>query len=812
MRGSRREAGPGGGEDAEVGAAGKARALFSKFRTILDSNTAILTNIAQMERMLGGEYIFDRAFLEKSARDIAELAHRTVYALNAMTGDSHLDLYDRYVAINAEVEDILAGRRDENADAPVMPLRDMRLEDRAAAGDQAAALAELAGRLELPAPDGFAVTEAGWAMAVNDGFSGWPPRLLERAVSEAVVDLFVRRGPKRVTVETEAVIENEEGAVSQRARTLADCESKSVLAALRQTMADALSSFETPTADGSRVRGRALVLEAPADGAYGEIRTLAGPEADCRPYLSIRIRLGGSGAEDRYLVTRSHPYLLRESRIAPKPLDRPLPGGRIPKDPVNRAMLRGSAVLVPDECAWLAGAAMAAERLLGEPLLLDFIQPFSGTPLFLGARPLPPSPECALRDQERPPEEILLRGGTAACLGAASGTVIHVRENAPPADFPYGALVVARSASPQLAPLLKRAAGIVTELGDAAGHLAAVAREYRVPALFGAKDALAALPAGIEATLDAEARTVSRGGYAPVPHQGWELSPSDPEFLLLRRLLQRIASLGMTDPDSKDFTAANCRSFHDVIHFAHECAVESLANMRRAGRGAGASQSRPINLPVPLEMRLLDIGGAASAETDSPGVKDIRSRPLAAFLRGVCAPGMWDQTPARLGVGDIISAMDKTFAAMSAPPSYAGENLAIAARSYCNVSLRLGYHFSVVDAYLSENSSKNAIYFRFVGGMAPIAARARRAMFLRNILARFDFKVESQGDLVVARLKMIEPGRGERILEILGRLTAFTRQRDVGLSSDGDAILLEELFLEKTGLTEQASGEGGDHV
>ncbi len=799
---------------------GAARSLFSKFRTILDSNTAVLTAIAGMESMLGGEYIFDRAFLEKSAREIADLTHRTVYALNAMTDNRFVALYDRYAAIGVEIEDILAGREGAGADALVLPLRDIRLEDRNLVGDAAAALAELAGRLELAAPDGFAVTEAGW----RDGASSEP---LERAVAEAVVDLYVRKSPKGLIVETEAVLENGEDGEDceiRRDRTESPCEAGQVAAALRRGRAAVLAG-PVPAAPES-VRIRSLVLEAPEEGPRGEIRTLAAPgggRAACSPLLEISVSLGDAAdSRDRYFVRRNHPYALRESRIAPKPLDRPLPDGKAPADLVDRIRLRGSAVLMPEQCAKLAGAAMAAERLLGEPLRLRFALPGGREPVFCAVRPLAAGPDdpawpdgsCA---EGAPGEdgEILLRGGAPACLGAASGTIIHVREGDKAEDFPYGALAVARSASPQLAPLLKRAAGIVAEVGDGAGHLAAVAREFRVPALFGAKGALAALPQGIEATLDAEARTVARGASAPALPSGWELSPADPEYLLLRRLLQKIASLSLVDPQAKNFTAQSCRSFHDIIHFAHENAVEFLAGMRAVGSKRDAIGARLLDLPVPLDLRLLDIGGAAApgpAKQSKVAMDGVRSRPLSAFLRGVCAPGMWDQTPQNLGVGDILSGMDKTFAALSGKAAYAGENLAIAAKSYCNISLRLGYHFSVVDAYLSENASKNSLYFRFVGGIAPIAARARRAAFLRNILSRFDFKVEARGDLVVARLKMIEPGREEHILEILGKLTSFTRQRDTGLLSDADAVALEDVFLQAAGLDGAQDEGGAEHV
>jgi pyruvate, water dikinase len=791
-----------------------ARSLFSKFRTILDSNTAILTAIAGMESMLGGEYIFDRAFLEKSAREIADLTHRTVYALNAMTGNRFVALYDRFAAIGAEIEDILAGREGMGAETLILPLREIRLEDRGMTGDAAAALAEIAGRLELAAPDGFAVTEAGWREAVLPNVGA----ALERAVAEAVVDLYVRRGSKFLSVETEAVLPDGE---IRRGRSNASCEAGQVVNALRQSLEEAMAAFAGPVPDDAdAVRARSLVLEIPEDGPRGEIRTLArrdGGRRSCPPLLEIRVRLGDAAdSQDRYFVKRSHPYALRESRIAPKPLDRPLPDGKSPADLIDRILLRGSAVLLPDQCAALAGAAMAAERLLGEPLLLRFAKPHGEEAIFYGVRPLaadPDAPDWTSEACEAGEDgDILLRGGAPACLGAASGTIIHVREGDKAEDFPYGALAVARSASPQFAPLLKRAAGMVAEVGDAAGHLAAVAREFRVPALFGAKDALAALPQGLEATLDAEARTVTRGASAPARPSGWELSPADPEYLLLRRLLQRISSLSMIDPQAKTFTAQNCRSFHDIIHFAHENAVEYLATMRAVGTGRGAIGARPLDLPTPLDLRILDIGGAVLPGSGSVSLDAVRSRPLAAFLRGVCAPGMWDQTPANLGIGDILSGMDKSFAALSGKAAYAGENLAIAAKSYCNISLRLGYHFSVLDAYLSENASKNSIYFRFVGGVAPIAARARRASFLRNILARFDFKVEVQGDLVVARLKMIEPGREERILFILGQLTAFTRQRDTGLLSDADAAALENAFLSAAGLDAEPREGGASHV
>ena len=44
------------------------QALFNNFRRILFENNAILEDMAHLERVLGGEYIFDRAFLDQAVR------------------------------------------------------------------------------------------------------------------------------------------------------------------------------------------------------------------------------------------------------------------------------------------------------------------------------------------------------------------------------------------------------------------------------------------------------------------------------------------------------------------------------------------------------------------------------------------------------------------------------------------------------------------------------------------------------------------------------------------------------------------------
>ena len=741
-----------------------ARSLFSKFRALLEANTAALTTMAAMERMLGGDYIFDRAFLERSAREVTDLAHQAVYAVNAMSGNRYVALYDRFMAIAAAVEDILAGRPGEDADKLVRPLTRLRLEDRPKVGPDGAALGELAAQLGLAVPRAWVVTPAAW----RDG----------GLALEAYEDIATALGDRTNGLDAASLVAATvslvagNGATARRTERDVPAQPEVIVATLEGLARVAIAELAQATGP---IRTAALIAAAPPAALRGRIQT-AWLEADQRTYLRLDVwPEAAPAAMDTFFLDRSHPFASRRCLRVVIPAEGGRPDAIACPDPAGQ--------LPEADRTALAGQAMAAERLLGWPLELGFYQEPAGEIVFESVHPLAPARPLAAPAPS--PAAMLLSGGEAACLGAASGVVFPVDETTPAVDFPFGAIAVARSASPALAPILRRAGAMVAEVGDAAGHLAAVAREYRVPALFGLPGALTTLRRGMVVTVDAESGLVTDGAAEtrPAPESG--LSPDDPEYLTLRRLLRRIVTLTLTDPAAPEFSASGCRTLHDVLHFAHDRAVAVLADLRQTGDCEHVASLLP--LPVPLDLRVLDIGGGLA-----PGGKDqsaVRSRPLAALLAGITAPGLWDTAPARLGLGDIIGAMAQ-------PLPVSGGNLAIAARAYCNVSLRLGYHFTVVDAYIDRNPEKNTISFRFVGGLADAAGRAARAAFLSRVLARYDFKVETAGDLVVARLKLVEPETAEAALRLVGNLCAFARQRDTELTNAADAAALEKAFYQ----------------
>jgi pyruvate,water dikinase len=112
------------------------------------------------------------------------------------------------------------------------------------------------------------------------------------------------------------------------------------------------------------------------------------------------------------------------------------------------------------------------------------------------------------------------------------------------------------------------------------------------------------------------------------------------------------------------------------------------------------------------------------------------------------------------------------------------QNLAIVSSEYLHLSLRLGYHFNIVDAFVGETPTDNHIYFRFAGGVTELTRRSRRAALLRRILEGWGFVAEGRGDLVIGRIKGLEAGPMLERIAMLGRLIGFTRQLDIFLRND----------------------------
>ncbi|MFI9596504.1 PEP/pyruvate-binding domain-containing protein [Nonomuraea sp. NPDC052265] len=170
--------------------------------------------------------------------------------------------------------------------------------------------------------------------------------------------------------------------------------------------------------------------------------------------------------------------------------------------------VRGRAAIDDATAALLAGLGAEIAALRGGPQDVEWAVA-DGRVWILQARPItaaPPLPDAFTRATDRPAGALI---GTPGSRGAVTGTARIVRG---PGDFARvlpGDVLVCPFTDPAWTPLLRMAAGVVTETGGVLSHAAIVAREHAIPAVLGVPDVTGRLRDGTLITVDGTAGTVT---------------------------------------------------------------------------------------------------------------------------------------------------------------------------------------------------------------------------------------------------------------------------------------------------------------
>ncbi len=189
---------------------------------------------------------------------------------------------------------------------------------------------------------------------------------------------------------------------------------------------------------------------------------------------------------------------------------------------------------------------------------------------------------------------------------------------------------MARQTSPAYVAAMGKAAGIVTDVGSATGHMASVAREFGIPTLVGASGATDLLAHGTEVTLDATNRVVYAGRVQELikDRKPVNLMKGSPVFKSLQEAMAYLAPLNLVDPQEPEFRAENCRTLHDIIRFCHEEAMQGMFRLTD-GLAPVEEHVHELRTDLPFRVRLLDLGGGVSPTADAVqiGMGDMRCAP-----------------------------------------------------------------------------------------------------------------------------------------------------------------------------------------
>jgi pyruvate,water dikinase len=822
-------------------------ALFGRFQKILALNNQVLELIAGMGTKLGGNYVFDQHYIHTACDQLADLVKQLIYNLDAMAPRKYLGLYDVFRDISHEIEEELAGTL-------VIPKTDYTMHYELISRDfgdvvgaKNANLAEIKNQLGLAAPEGFAVTTrafqsfleynrlqekifekiAAWQKGdlPSEGagaeigdliMAGTIPPALAKAVDNAVAALYrdAEDWEGCLALRSSATGEDTEMSFAGQYVSLLNEPRERVLDGYKAILAGTYSGLaleyrqQKGFAEGevAMAVGCQLMIDAKVSGV---IYTLD-PRSPDREVMVLTATWGlgapvvdGEVKTDQYAIERKPPHRVSAMNIVRKEKQlSPKAGGGTQFRAVE-ADLRAKSALTDEQIGRIAEAGRLIERHFNKPQDIEWALDQEDRLFVLQARPLNIKAQvaelvCDISSILKNYPIIFENQGTVAQEGIGTGKVFLVKSEEELDAFPQGAILVSRYTSPRLAKAIRKANAVITDIGSPTGHLATIAREFRVPAIVNTGIATQRLHPDQEVTVDARQNVVYAGTVKELCYLEFaeEAFEETYEYRLLRRVLKRIAPLNLLDPSAKDFVPLACRTFHDITRFVHEKAVQQLINLEYATQRRSLTGGKKLKFNVPLALVLIDIGGglAPSADDDTVEQKDVVSVPMHAFLEGLAAPGAWNTEPVSVDFGGFMSSLTRTFSFKVASPRSVGQNLAVVSKEYANISLRLGYHFNMIDAYASENTNDNYAYFRFLGGVTDITRRSRRAMLLADILAVNDFRTDVRGDLVVARIKKLDIEGMKRTMRLLGLLVAYSRQLDIKMLSEQDINKSTEEF------------------
>ncbi len=821
--------------------------LFVRFHQILEENNKAMELIAEMEDKLGGQYVFDKKYLEDMVSEIEKVVLRSAYNFNFITNNKELEIYSVVESLAKKLQQELAGKLVIPSGMNVLALEDIQEVMEEAVGNKVYNLHRINTLPQASVPPSFVVTIGGFRkyLAFNNLYEkidnlirDWRKNALSAESVSNNIRLLILNGDIPSDLRQEILRAAEKIYPKNPESSFYSVRSSSVgedgvlsYAGLHDSFLnvpfrEVLSSYKkvlagmyNPASLEYRIQRQASFSDMGMAVLYQQMvpSSVAGVAYTVDPNLpDEQVCLLGAnwglgkvvvegGASDMFRMSRNPPYEILEARIGEKEwMVVPFEAEESAKVDEEK---RNMPCLDAKQAALVVETALMIERYFKRPLDIEWCLDNEGSIKILQARPLGifrggQSRSKELKELLQNRKTLMRDQGIIAYRGVGSGPVCVVDDKQSLERFPNGAVLVARYGIPLLARAIPRASAVITDVGSPTGHMATVAREFRIPTIVDTGSATTVLQNGQEVTVDAERNVVYEGRVNElIHHQLLErpLFETLHEFQVLRRLLRRIAPLTLIDPDDPNFTARGCQTFHDIIRFIHEKSIQALLQIAENPSTLLSHGGKRLKSKIPLNLVLIDIGGGFEASVGKGGwvvPEQITSLPMRALWSGVGSADAWSTDPIVADFKGLMSGVTRTQSATVAGHVLTGLNVAVLAANYMNLTLRVGYHFTVVDARMGPELEKNSIFFRFVGGATDITRRSRRAALLMSILEKIGFKVEGSGDLVIARVTNSSIDQMDEYLYLIGRLIGFVRQLDIFMTDDTTVDMYFEQFME----------------
>ncbi len=804
---------------------------YQRFQSLLTANNNALQAMAELEKLYYSGKSYRMADIRARILTVLVNIYKMIDNLNEMSAGRYKELDKIYEKIKDEIDAILLSKPQIVGGPLVLTLEQTSLADSRLVGQKMAVLGELSKQKIYRVPLGFVMTAsatrkfltADFLTEINrklqildpddigelyktcDYFQKMvmnlevPPELLDEMYDHyGRIESQCGKGVK-MAVRSSAIGEDTAGiSFAGLYESILFVEKENLEEAYKEVVA---SKYGARAIAYRRKRGfrhedveMCVGFLAMVDAASGGVVYSAYPMADDALCVRINSVKGvARGVVDGTVVTESY-------QVANVP-----PFSILPDDTGRLASAKEDTVLNEEEINRLTRTALSLERYFnGAPQDIEWAFDRQGELYILQSRPFEYKSAALLQAEDgsdAPVElhiedgEILIQGGVCVSRGITGGVVYKMARPETDVKLPENAVLVIDYPLPEWAPWLDNVAALLARHGSEAGHLATVSREFGLPAIFGMQDVLDKLENGAEVTVDSEGTTIWAGIRQDIirkkkPRR--DIMSGSPVQHIVTEALQHITPLNLNDPSSYQFKPSWCETLHDITRFCHE---KSVAEMFKAGESAKFDNNKAKRLVgnVALEWWVINLAdgfveGAGSSK-QTIRIEDITSIPMLAIWSGITAVPWGGPPPiSAKGFGSIIlqSAMRPDLEPAVASRLTA-KNYFLISRNFCNLSVRLGYHYAMIEAYLGDLLNENYVTFRFKGGAADMRRKSLRARLLSEILEKYNFSVQLRSDALLARIKKEPREYLEQRLKILGYLTLHARQLDMVMSRK-DAI------------------------
>lgn len=810
------------------------KARYHSFKLLLSANNRALEIMSEMEEALRGTQPFGMTFVFSRCTEVATNVWRMIKHLDELAPEKYGALYERFKEIQLGINPFIRHRIKQEEGPLVIPLESVDIGMVDQVGSKVANVAEIKNRLNRKVADGFSITAHAYRtfMAHND-LQTEIHRQLQAADTERLDELYRLSSSIQQRIINASLPEELEKAIQDQYHALEKTEEAGVTVAMRSS---ALGEDMEGTSFAGQYRSELNVSSEHLLHAYREVVASKYSIQAMTYRLNMGIRdedvamcvgcmrmvdavsggvtysrnpvdtgddaviinavwglpkpvVDGSSASDLFIVSRSDPMQIRRKEIAHKKekfVCYPDEGicrldGVEEKDDLPS--------LTEGQVLEIARIAVELESFYGAPQDMEWALESDGSIFILQCRPLQRleslGPSELTWEDEKGGDRALLNGGVTASPGAAAGPVFILKKELDALRFPKGAVLVTAQSLPRWASLLDRAAALITEQGSVAGHLANVAREFRVPALFGVKGATVLLKEQQVVTVHADGQRVYEGSMDGLLQQETvtkSMMEGSSVFETLKGASRLIVPLSLLDPDAADFKPENCKTFHDITRFCHE---KSMHEMFRFGKRHHFMErsSKQLVCEVPMQWWVLNLDDGFKEEVEGKHVplENIVSIPMRALWEGITVIP-WEGPPAVDGKGFasvMFQATTNPALVTGVRTKYANRNYFMISKNYCSLNSRMGFHFCVVEALVGDRPGENYLSFQFKGGAADHQRRQRRIHFVADILEEHGFRVESREDHLLARVVHGEREFMADRCRIIGYLLMHTRQLDM---------------------------------